>query len=147
MPAAQVLTDDLCAIGFGNLEFTLAGNIYTFVAKVSFDQPLEEGSINGTHTEVQKRTEGQMKLGNGEIEFLDIAESQRFIGSLGNQWRRKIWNSTWTAWRPGQPSVRFDFLECRVLNEKGDFSEGVESLHETVPFSYKKYLRNGQSPV
>jgi hypothetical protein len=140
----QVSAVDMFAKGWSSMEVDLGGQIFTYFAKVSYGQPVEEGEVPSTSVVPTKRTKGKQKLGQGEIEFSDIDEAQRFVDALGDGYCEKIWNASFTYWRRNQSTIKHELFGCRVLDVKDDHSEGVESLHESIPISFMTVRRNGK---
>jgi hypothetical protein len=139
----QILTDDLYAIGFSDIQIDLGNEIFQAVAKLKHDQPLEEGVIHGTSVMPLKRTVGQVGLGQGEIQFADIEDAQRLVEGIGDNYYLKVWPATFFYHRPGRRSITHKLFECRILNVQDDHSQGTDALGETIPFSFMRHSRNG----
>jgi len=141
------LRRSLFAKGFSSMEIDLGTSIFTALVKVKYDPGIDEGWVRGTTVEPLQRTEGQLKEGSGSLEWSRIDDAQTFIELLGNGYLKQLFNATFTYWRKGQKTIRHQLYEVRILNVEDDHGEGTDSLHETMPFSFKYHKRNGLSPT
>lgn len=131
---------------FQRAELKLGTDIYVAIRNVSVDQPTTEGTIEGTQPFPLGRTEGVMGIGDGGVEFSDVAEMIRFFDQLGNGWRSKIWALSWLLTSPGKPNIKLACKGCRVLSNPFDHGTGEEALGGEITFSFLVHTVNGKVP-
>lgn len=131
---------------FSRAELSLSRRIYTAITNVSFDQPTTEAAIMGTRPWPLKRTEGNMDIGEGTLTFSDEAERILFITSLGNGWRKIIWQLSWVLTARAQPPVKLACFGCRVLGNPVAHEQGEAALGGDITFSFMFHTINGLVP-
>lgn len=141
MTLAYPLTDGF-AVDFSKAEIDVAGRIFTAIANVSFSQPIEEGMIRGTSAKVLARTEGQKDMGDGMLEFSDIAEYREFrkhvagLPKAGGRFSGGIWELSVTYKVSEDDVITAVCRSCRALDSEFDHEEGPDGLPVGVPFSF-----------
>ncbi len=139
-------TDAGYAYSFQRAELTLDRAIFTGISNVSIDQPTTEGAVPGTRPGPIKRTQGSMELGEGTITFSDEEERVRFLKKLGNAYREKIWELTWTLTAPLKPAIKVKCESCRVLSNAISHESGTDALGGDITFSFLNHSINGNYP-
>lgn len=134
------------AYTFQRAELSLGTSIYVGIRNVSIDQPTTEGVVMGTRPWPLKRTEGEMGMGDGTVEFSDIEDMVRFITELGNGWRTKLWSLSWQLTAPNAPIVKIACQSCRILSNPFDHGTGEEALGGQIGFSFLTHTVNGMVP-
>lgn len=148
MTLAYPLTDGF-AVDFSKAEIDVGGRIFTAISNVAFSQPIEEGIIRGTSQDVLARTEGQKEIGDGMIEFSDIAEYAEFrkhVASLpkaDGRFSRGIWQLSVTYRVNADQVITAECFGCRALDTEIDHEEGADGLPVGVPFSFMTRLIDG----
>ncbi|MBA2724286.1 MAG: hypothetical protein H0U56_15640 [Methylibium sp.] len=132
---------------FASGEIDLNGKIYTAFENISHSQPLEEGWTYGASVSPLRRTRGQLKPGEGQLEWSDFEESIAFIESLGDGYREKIWVASMVYTCTGLRSVKVKLFGCRLLDEEFDHGQGPDGLGLSMPFSYHYRTINGKRPM
>lgn len=134
------------AYSFHRAELALGPRIFIAITNVSFDQPTTEGGVKGTRPWPLARTAGSMDIGEGTVTFSDEAERMRFLGTLGDAFREKIWGLSWTLASPRRPLVKLAAYSCRVLGNPFDHAEGEDALGGDINFSFLNHTVNGRAP-
>lgn len=134
------------AYSFSRGELSLDRRIYTAVSNVEFDQPTTEGEVRGTRPWPLKRTEGEMSLGEGTLTFSDEAERIQFLTQLGNGYRTKRWNLSWTLSAEGASTIKLQCYGCRVLGNPISHETGENALGGDISFSFMYHTVNGLVP-
>lgn len=137
------------AYEFAKCEIDLDGEIFSEgIANFSHSQPIEEGVAHGAGSpEPQSRTEGQLSIGTGSLEWSDLGRLQQFIDKLGDGWQVKTWNASVTYTATGRPDIKREFFDCRILDDEEDHAVGPEPLGGTLPISFMSRTLNGKKPI
>lgn len=134
------------AYSFGRGELVLARKIVTAITNVAFSQPTTEGAVMGTRPWPIMRTEGNMGLGSGTVTFSDEGERIAFLDLLGEGYRSKIWQLTWSLVSPGRPTYKLACIACRVLDNPVAHGQGDDALGGDLAFSFMSHTINGKAP-
>lgn len=129
---------------FSKAEIDAGGKLYTGISNVQHNQPIEEGVSFGASPVPQRRTTGQLQIGQGNLEWSDLGEAQEFIESLGDGWQEKEFKITVTYTCPGRPTIRRTLFQCRLLDVSEDHSAGPDVLGDSMPFSFMRRELNGK---
>ena len=137
------------AYEFSKCEIDLDGEIFSEgISNVSHSQPIEEGVAHGAGSpEPQSRTEGQLSIGSGSLEWSDLGRMQQFIDKLGDGWQAKTWNATLTYTASGRPDIKRELFDCRLLDDEEDHAAGTDPLGSTTPFSFMSRKLNGKKAI
>lgn len=137
------------AYEFSKCEIDLDGEIFSEgISNISHSQPIEEGVAHGAGSpEPQSRTEGQLGIGTGTIEWSDLGREQQFIDKLGDGWQTKTWNATLTYTASGRPDIKRELMECRLLDVDEQHAAGTDPLGGSMPFSFMSRKLNGKKPI
>jgi hypothetical protein len=146
---AQYPNPQKVAYEFSKCEIDLDGEIFSEgISNVSHDQPIEEGVAHGAGSpEPQSRTEGQLSIGNGNLEWSDLGRAQQFIDKLGDGFQVNTFNATLTYTARGRPDIKRELLDCRLLNVEEDHAAGTDPLGSVMPFSFMSRTLNGKKPI
>lgn len=134
------------AYGFERGELSIGRKIVTAISNVQFAQPTTEGVVKGTRPWPLARTEGSMDIGTGTITFSDESARVAFIESLGDGYRKALWQLDWILSAQGRPQVKYACFSCRVLDNPVDNGQGEEALAGEMQFSFLRHTINGLSP-
>lgn len=135
------------AFSFQRAELTCNGKIWTAISSVNFDQPTEEGVVQGTKPYPLARTVGVMGLGDGSVTFADDRERWDFITGLGDGFREKVWTLSWVLRDEASGTeVSLACQGCRVLSNPVAHESGADALGGDVMFSFMSHTVNGQNP-
>ncbi len=137
------------AYEFSKVEIDLDGEIFSEgISNISHSQPIEEGVAHGAGSpEPQSRSEGQLSIGTGSIEWSDLGRQQQFIDKLGDGWQVKTWNATLTYTARERPDIKRELFDCRVLDVEEDHAAGADPLGGTTPFSFMSRTLNGKKAI
>jgi hypothetical protein len=131
------------AYSFERGELNIAGRIFTAISNVDADQPTTSNVVKGTRPYPIAQTEGTMELGTFTISFSDQAERQALLQHLGNYWREKKFNFTWTRKAKGRDPIVEKYFGCRILAEPTKDQAGGEALGGDVTGNFMFCEKDG----
>ncbi len=139
--------------GFGysqsGTEFRVGTKLFT-TFKVTHNQAIEEGIIQGAAPEVLLRTRGMLQMGEGSLETQDVEEAQALIdhldGLAGGGFSDVTFNITIRYTSPGKPAIKRELISCRVLDVEEDPGDGVEGITSTFPISFMYRTLHDKKP-
>jgi hypothetical protein len=145
---AQYPNPQKVAYEFSKCEIDLDGEIFSEgISNVSHSQPIEEGVAHGAGSlEPQSRTDGQLGIGSGNLEWSDLGRAQQFLDKLEG-FQVQTWNATLTYTARGRPDIKRELFDCRLLDVEEDHAAGTDPLGSAMPFSFMSRKLNGRSPV
>lgn len=132
---------------FSRVEIDLGGKIYTAFAGVKYKQPIEEGILFGAASEPLGRTRGQLQIGDAELDWSSLEESQSFIDDMGDGYLETEFTCSVTFAAPSCSPIKHVLFGCRLLSVEDDHSSGSDALGETMPFSFLYMTRNGKKSL
>jgi hypothetical protein len=132
---------------FSKAEIDLNGKIYTAIANISHNQPIEEGVGHGAAAEPLFRTRGQLQKGEGSIEWSDIGEMQEFLDDLGDGYCETEFKATIVYTATGRKALTRTLIGCRLLDVEEEGSSGPDPIGSTTPFSFMYRLLNGKKAL
>jgi hypothetical protein len=137
------------ALDFSCGEISLKGRVFTAFSNISHNQPLEEGVVVGRARQPLARTPGRLGMGEGSLEWSDLAEAMDFIDMLGDGWRDVVFPVTIVYKYVGivRPSLKVTLSSARILDEEFDEGEGVDPLPMVNPISFMLRKINGRAPI
>lgn len=142
------MTDYPNTDGFGysatSWEIRLGRNIYTAIANLSHNQPLEEEWVYAGGQPIL-RSPGVLQAGEGTVEFSDIGEAQRFIDDLGDGWMDRLFTIIETLTARSRPTLVYTLGSCRLLDAEMDTDgQAADNIGSSHPFSFQSRLMNGK---
>lgn len=148
MVAPQFPNTDNFGYSASAWEIRLGRNIYTMIANIAHNQPLTEG-IAFANGQPMLRSRGVLSMGEGNIEWSDVEEAQKFKDDLGPGFQEKLFDITETLTCPRKPPLVYLIGSARILDVEVDHEggENADPLGESMPISFMWRKFNGLLPL
>jgi hypothetical protein len=137
------------AFSFSHAIIKLQDVQFTGIKHISFKQEIHREATYGTSRKPQKRSAGQLGLGEGTLTFSDLEEGMQFFSALGDDPTLAIFTVDCTLTNEAGQTRSFECLSCCLNNFDGNFEAGAEALSLELPFDFmllkidgKEFARN-----
>lgn len=124
------------AFSFSHAVIKLNGKQFTGIKHISFKQDVHREATYGTSRKPQKRSAGQLGMGEGHLTFSDLEEAMQFYDALGADPTLALFSAECTLANEAGQVRQFECLSCVVAGFDADFEAGAEALSLEIPFEF-----------
>jgi len=124
------------AFSFSHATIKLNERQFTGIERVGFKQDIAREATYGTSRKPQKRSAGQLGLGEGTATFSDLEEAMQFYGELGDDPSLALFSVDCTLANEAGQVRTFECLSCALTGFEGDFEAGAEALSLELTFDF-----------
>lgn len=124
------------AFSFSHGVIKLNGNQFTGIKHLAFKQEVHREATYGTNRKPQKRSAGQLGMGEGSITFSDLEEAMQFYTALGDDPTLALFSCECTLANEAGQVRQFECLSCVIAAFDADWEAGAEALSLDIPFEF-----------
>jgi hypothetical protein len=124
------------AFSFSHAIIKLQDVQFTGIKHIGFKQDIHREATYGTSRKPQKRSAGQLGLGEGTLMFSDLEEAMQFYNALGDDPTLTLFSVDCTLTNEAGQTRSFECLSCCLSAFEGDFEAGAEALSLNLPFDF-----------
>lgn len=132
------------AFSFSHAIIKLQEVQFTGIKHVGFKQDIHREATYGTSRKPQKRSAGQLGLGEGTLTFSDLEEAMQFYTALGADPSLALFSVDCTLTNEAGQTRSFECLSCALTAFEADFEAGAEALHLDLPFDFMNLKIDGK---
>jgi len=124
------------AFSFSHAIIKLADSQYSGISGIQFSQDIDRAATYGTSRKPQKRSAGQLQVGEGTITFSDLEEAMSFYAALGDDPSLALFAVDATLVNEAGQTRSFECLSCALSGFTANFEAGADALSLELPFSF-----------
>jgi hypothetical protein len=132
------------AFSFSHAIIKAGDKQYTGIKKVNFKQDVSREATYGTGRKPQKRSAGQIGMGEGSLEWSDLEEAMQFYSTLGDDPTLTIFEVDITLTNEAGQIRTYVLRSCALSGFEADFESGADALGMTMPFDYMQTIIDGK---
>lgn len=132
------------AFSFSHAIIKMGDKQYTGIKKISFKQDISREATYGTSRKPQKRSAGQLGLGEGMCTFSDLEEAMQFYTDLGDDPSLTLFEVDCTLANEAGQVRTFVCRSCALTGFEGDFEAGADALSLDMPFDFMLLIVDGK---
>ncbi len=124
------------AFSFSHAVIKCNGRQFTGINELSFKQEVHREATYGTSRKPQKRSAGQLGMGEGHAKFSDLEEAMQFYDSLGVDPTLAVFAVECTLANEAGQVRQFECLSCVISGFDAGFEAGAPALSLEIPFEF-----------